>query len=245
MEPPRLKRARLVAAGLVGEDTRLMTFALDGDAPLGFVGGQFVSVHTGQVAASGKPLRRAYSLFGDDAMQDRFELAVKRIEGGEVSAYVHGLAVGDEIRFTGPWGEFHPPAGARGPLLVVATDTGVTAALGLVQSARVASRLHETTFLWLRTGEGYFLPEAMVRARVPAACRDVRVAPLPPIGHPERIAHVRGLVLPLLGQTAPAHAFVAGDGAVNYALLEDLVHAGVPATRDSVESFFNLPRKTA
>jgi ferredoxin-NADP reductase len=36
-----------------------------------------------------------------------------------------------------------------------------------------------------------------------------------------------------------------GDGAVNYALLDDLVAAGVPATRDSVESFFNMPQKSA
>ena len=38
---------------------------------------------------------------------------------------------------------------------------------------------------------------------------------------------------------------IEGDGAVNYALLDDLVAAGVPATRDSVESFFIMPKKSA
>ena len=38
-------------------------------------------------------------------------------------------------------------------------------------------------------------------------------------------------------------AFSSGDGAVNYALLDDLVAAGVPASRDSVESFFNMPKR--
>jgi hypothetical protein len=52
-------------------------------------------------------------------------------------------------------------------------------------------------------------------------------------------------VSPTLAPGRIARAFVAGDGAVNYALLDDLVAAGVPATRDSVESFFNMPKKSA
>lgn len=227
----------------LGEGTRVLTFAAD--APLGFIGGQFVSVATGQVSDAGKPVRRAYSLFSDDREQERFQVAVKHIREGGVSGYMHGLAVGDEIRFTGPWGDFHPPAGARGPLLVVATDTGVTAALGLVRSQRLAARLGETTFLWLRPRPDDFLPEPVVRALVPFACREVRIELLPPIDHPERVAHVRGVVLPILAREPHTHAFAAGDGAVNYALLDDLVRAGVAATRDSLESYFNFPRKSA
>jgi hypothetical protein len=32
---------------------------------------------------------------------------------------------------------------------------------------------------------------------------------------------------------------------VNYALLDDWVAAGIAASRDSVESFFNMPRRAA
>jgi NAD(P)H-flavin reductase len=243
MEPPRKKSARVLGVAELGEGTRVLTFSVD--EPLGFVGGQFVSVATGQVNDAGKPVRRAYSLFSDDREQDRFQVAVKHIRADGVSGYMHALAVGDEIRFTGPWGDFHPPAGARGPLLVVATDTGVTAALGLVRSRRIAARLGETTFLWLRPRPDDFLPEPVVRALIPPACRDVRIELLPPIDHPERVAFVRGVVLPMLAREPLAHGFAAGDGAVNYALLDDLVAAGVPATRDSLESYFNFPRKSA
>jgi hypothetical protein len=52
-------------------------------------------------------------------------------------------------------------------------------------------------------------------------------------------------VLAALLEAGIAQAFLAGDGAVNYALLDDLIAAGVPASRDSVESFFNMPRKSA
>jgi ferredoxin-NADP reductase len=243
MEPPKKKTARVVSVEALRDDTRVFTFVTD--EPLGYVGGQFVSVDTGRVNAAGKPVRRAYSLFSDDREQRRFQLAVKRVNGDGVSGFMHALVLGDAIVFTGPWGQFHPPAGAHGPLLVLATDTGVTAALGLVRSQRVAPRLGETTFVWLRAEDDYFLPEAMVRALVPAACHELRFDALPPIGHPERVAHVRGVVLPMLARGPLAHGFVAGDGAVNYALLDDLIAAGVPATRDSVESFFNMPKKVA
>src|SRR5262249_2107575 len=39
-------------------------------------------------------------------------------------------------------------------------------------------------------------------------------------------------------------AFISGDGAVNYALLEDLNAAGICATKDNLESFFNMPKKS-
>jgi NAD(P)H-flavin reductase len=243
MESPRKKVAHVVGVAELGDETRVLTFSAD--EPLGFVGGQFVSVDTGRVNALGKPVRRAYSLFSDDREQHRFQIAVKHISADGVSGYMHTLGEGDAIRFTGPWGGFHPPAGARGPLLVFATDTGITAALGLVRSQRVAPRLPETTFVWLRSHEGYFLPEPVVRALVPPSCREVRIDLLPPIDDPVRVKHARGVVLPLLARDPPVHGFAAGDGAVNYALLDDLVAAGVPATRDSVESFFNLPRRTA
>jgi ferredoxin-NADP reductase len=48
----------------------------------------------------------------------------------------------------------------------------------------------------------------------------------------------------VLASVGIRQAFVCGDGAVNYALLDDLVAAGVPATKDHLESFFNMPKKS-
>jgi ferredoxin-NADP reductase len=236
------KHARVVATQPLGPDTRLVDF--ERDEPLGFRGGQFLIFDTGQVQANGKALKRAYSLLSSDAEQGRFQIAVKHLPGGPCSTYVHELGVGDEVRFTGPWGKLYPPDEAHGRVLLIATDTGVTATLGLVASARLAPLLAQTSFLWLRSASDYFVPDAFVRARVPAACAEVRIDTLPPIGHPERVPHMRALLAERLAAGPVAHAFVAGDGAVNYALLDDLVAGGVPATRDSVESFFNMPKKS-
>jgi ferredoxin-NADP reductase len=227
----------------LGPDTRLLDLAPA--EPLDFVGGQYVIVDSGLVLENGKAVKRAYSMLSADTDRTRFQLAVKRIPGGPGSGFLHALTAGAELRFSGPWGKLFPHLGARGRTLVLATDTGISAALGLLQSARFAPLLGGAVLLWLRTAADYFLPEAWVRARVPAGCGETRVEPLPPIGHPERIPHARALFRSVLGAGRLEQGFISGDGAVNYALLDDLIAAGVPATRDNVESFFNMPKKSA
>jgi hypothetical protein len=137
----------------------------------------------------------------------------------------------------------------RGITLVLATDTGISAALGLVQARRMHSRLSATVLIWLQVDGDSFLPEALVRSQIPPGCKTVRFAALPPVGHPERIPHMRAVLATELSQARTrggvVRAYISGDGAVNYALLDDLIAAGVPATRDSVESFFNMPKKSA
>jgi ferredoxin-NADP reductase len=194
---------------------------------------------------SGKAVKRAYSFITCDREQRRFQLAVKRIPEGPGSGFLHQHGVGAELRFSGPWGKFYPQDGVRGPTLVLATDTGITAALGLVQSARFEPLLRGAVLIWMRTTPDYFLPEALVRERVPAACGDLRIEAVPPVGHPERVPHARAVLADLLERVPLAQGFVSGDGAVNYALLDDLIQANVPATRDNLESFFNMPKKSA
>jgi NAD(P)H-flavin reductase len=237
--------AQLVEAERIGTDTRVLTLEMKGDEPLGFVGGQYIIVDTGLTAASGKAIKRAYSLLSADQDQRGFTLSSKRLPAGPGSNYMHELPVGGEIKFSGPWGKLRPAEGLSGPTLVVATDTGVTAALGLLRGRPFAALLPQTHFLWLRSEPGYFLPDDFVQASLPPGLGRAEIGPLPPIGHPERISHVRSHVRSVLAEdlSGLGQAFIAGDGLVNYALLDDLVRAGVPATRDSVESFFNMPKK--
>jgi ferredoxin-NADP reductase len=96
----------------------------------------------------------------------------------------------------------------------------------------------------LRPADDDFLPDEFVTARIPEACDDVRIESIPRIGHPERVAHARTLLQRIIARHAPSRAFIAGDGAINYALLEDLNAAGVAASRDNLESFFNMPKKS-
>ncbi len=237
------KMAQVVQATTVGSDTRLLE--LEAAEPLGFVGGQYIIVDSGRMLPNGKAVKRAYSLLSSDADQHRFQLAVQRIPNGPGSDFLHGLEAGMKISFSGPWGKFYVrEEPVQGTTLVLSTDTGVTAALGLVRSARFAALLPKTDFVWLRAGPDYFLPEAMVSASIPNACRDAQCGIIPDIDHPERVSHVRTLFRYVLSCSGIANAFVSGDGAIASVLLDDLTHAGVPATKDNIESFFNMPKKS-
>lgn len=237
------KTARVVGTERMGPDTLLLD--LCATEPLGFVGGQYLILDSRIVLPSGKAVKRAYSLLTSDAEQVRFQLAVKRIPDGLGSAFVHELAAGTDISFSGPWGKFFPREGALGRTLILATDTGITAALGFLHATRFAPVLPQALLIWLRASSEYFLPEEFVREHIPAGCGEVRIEAIPAIGHPERVPHARAILRQVLSRGALAQAFIAGDGAVNQVLLDDLVAVGVPVSRDNVESFFNMPKKSA
>jgi len=238
------KLAQVAAATALGPDTRLLDLEMADGLPLGFISGQYVIVDSGLILPNGKAAKRAYSILSAEAEQRRFQLAVMRIPGGLASGFMHEVSVGQSVSFSGPWGKFSPPEGATGASLVLATDTGITAAVGLIQGMRFAHLLGSTTFIWLRTTADYFLPESVVREYLPRELRETRIAAIPSIEHPERVPYVRTLLREVMNRTPLQRAFISGDGTVNYALLDDLVAGGVPATRDSVESFFNMPKKS-
>ncbi len=237
------KTAQVVRTERLGPDTLLLD--LYAAEPLGFVGGQYLILDSRIVLPSGKAVKRAYSLLTSDAEQRRFQLAVKRIPDGPGSAFVHGLAAGTDISFSGPWGKFFPREGASGSTLILATDTGITAALGFVHATRFAPLLPKALLIWLRGSSDYFLPEKFVRARIPAACGEMRIEAIPTVGHPERVPHARAMLRDVVTRGDFAQAFMAGDGAVNQALFDDLIAVGVAVNKDNVESFFNMPKKSA
>jgi ferredoxin-NADP reductase len=239
------RTARVIGAHATGTGTATRVLELVAAEPLGFIGGQYIIVDSGRVLPSGKAAKRAYSILSSDADQLRFQIAVKRIPAGPVSGFMHELEVGAMLVFSGPWGKMFPRDDAAGATVVVATDTGISAALGLVQAARFRALLPDTVLVWLQAADEEFLPAPLVRGKIPASCGEVRFATLPPIGHPERVPHARAVLAELMQRCPVAQAFSSGDGAVNYALLDDLLAAGIPASRDSVESFFNMPKKSA
>lgn len=237
------KIARVVGTEKLGPDALLLY--LLATEPLGFVGGQYLILDSRIVLPSGKAVKRAYSFLTSDAEQHRFQLAVKRIPDGLGSAFVHELAAGMDIVFSGPWGKFVAREGASGNTLILATDTGITAALGFLHATRFAPLRSQALLIWLRASSEYFLPDAFVRARIPAGCGAVTIDTIPAIGHPARVPHARAILRQVLSRGDFAQAFIAGDGAVNQVLFDDLVVAGVPAGKDNVESFFNMPKKSA
>jgi ferredoxin-NADP reductase len=207
--------ARLLSTREIHSDTRLLRFATE-DA-LGFTGGQYIIVNTGIAIGEGKIAKRAYSLLSSDTGQSHFEIAVRRIHNGPGSNYMLSLAEGSELAFSGPWGKLLPrvPDSANiTPTLVLATDTGITAALGLVNSAIFAPSLAATSIFWLSESDKYFLPESFVRERIPTGCKHFEVVRIPADtdGRESWLSSHQDSFLKRMLSEPPSTAFLSGDG---------------------------------
>ncbi len=235
------KTARVVTTRDLGS-ARLIEFAPA--EPLDFVGGQYLIINSGLTLPDGKLAKRAYSIASPDCEQARFTLFVRRIGEGLASNWLHLRAVGDEIPFSGPWGKFLPDDRTpRRATWIVATDTAITAALGLVNGAPFAPQIDHASLHWLVESDHYFLPPVEVAARLPRGLRTFSRSTIPWVGHPERLGAASAHLADCLRTEVPVSVFLAGDGAVIYPLRQQLIAAGVLDSNIRLEPFFNNPAK--
>ncbi|HUS90382.1 MAG TPA: FAD-binding oxidoreductase [Phycisphaerae bacterium] len=84
-------------------DIKEIRFALSEPAEISQRPGQYVQI----IAPSPEgPVSRAYSVSSPSYVHDEVELNVRIIPGGIGSTYLHNLTEGDQVNFTGPYGEF-------------------------------------------------------------------------------------------------------------------------------------------
>jgi ferredoxin-NADP reductase len=237
------RSARIESAIPVGSNGRVLDMALLDGEQLGFVGGQYVIVDTGVVLPSGKAAKRAYSIMSSDEEQSRFGIAVKRLPTGPGSSAMHATPVGSTLSFSGPWGKYLIEPTMSGRALVFATDTGITAAMGLVRGRAFERLRAHASIVWYLSQENDFVGEAFIRAELGSLGDRLLLEPGLSIGHPERTAHA--LAAALRQGLLPDSAFLSGDGAIVHPLRDALVAAGVPEGHVRVESFFNNPARKA
>jgi ferredoxin-NADP reductase len=242
MAQPRV--ARLVKAERLGPEARLLTFAL-AEGEIGFAGGQYIIVNTGIELAGGKLAKRAYSILSSDDDQREFQIAVRRIGEGPGSNFMHRIEVGAELTFSGPWGKFVTNGASAGPRLVFATDTGITAALGLLQGLGSRARADDTTAVWFVESDDYFLSSSFVRYSLAGLCQNLAVVAAPEITDTARIGRALSILTRSLESRLPGNAFLAGDGAVIYPMRERLIAAGMQKENIHLEAFFNNPERKA
>jgi ferredoxin-NADP reductase len=236
--------ARLVKAERLGPETRLLRFAL-AEGEIDFAGGQYIIVNTGIELAGGKLAKRAYSILSSDDDQREFQIAVRRVGEGPGSNFMHRIEVGAELMFSGPWGKFVSNGASAGPRLVFATDTGITAALGLLQGLGSLARADDTTAVWFVESDDYFLPCSFVESLLSTRCQAFEVTATSEVGDATRIGSALAMLERSLESTLPSIAFLAGDGVVIYPMRERLIAAGMQKESIHVEAFFNNPERKA
>ncbi len=190
-------------------------------------------------------MKRAYSLTptgldgADGAEATHCRLIVKKLDGPG-SAALHAAPIGAEYSFSGPWGKLVSEQEAEERTLFVATDTGITSALGVAPRTDAGT----LTVLWLRAHGERFFDLSRARAAVTASGARFIDAEIPPIGAARAEAawaHVDACV----AEHAPRILLAAGDGDIVFPLKS---RPFPPSTvRDvRIECFFHNPeRKSA
>ena len=214
---------------------RVTSFFLQPSRPFAYRAGQHVDVRL--TAPDGYQARRSYSIASAPEAGETIELAIERLDDGEVSPFFHDIAaVGDEVELRGPLGgHFVWSDSDGGPLLLVGGGSGVVPLMAMIRhraarKSTVPAALVFSARIWDEVifrddliglddrRDGFDLVLALTRepARRPTDySRRVDVAMM-------EQSMVR---LP----APPRLAFVCGSNAFVSAAAQALIDAGVPA----------------
>ena len=240
MATPR-STLRIVAQELIGRSTRALDVVRADGAAWSSVRGKYVILDTGLVLPDGKAVKRAYSLAPVERDGARCRLLVKRLGGGPGSDALHAAPIGAELSFSGPWGKLVPETGLDEETLFVATDTGITSALGVAgwgQEERLS-------VLWLRAEEESFFDPERARAALANAGARFLTATIPAVGAAGRAERAWSLIDACVAERAPRLLLAAGDGEIVFPL-KTRPFPSSPVREVRVECFFHNPeRKSA
>jgi ferredoxin-NADP reductase len=86
-------------------------------------------------AEDGYQAQRSYSIASAPEQRETIDLTVERLEGGEVSTYLHDvLVVGDQVEVRGPIGGYFVwDAATGGPLLLIGGGSGVVPLMAMLR----------------------------------------------------------------------------------------------------------------
>ena len=112
-----------------------------------FKAGQYVQFEVPRYKLTSGPEYRAYSISSDADEHHSLELVITKVAQGAVTTYVHDyLKEGEELRLTGPYGNFYLKNSDR-DILFIATGSGM---------APIKSMLHQAEHLKIRENIQFF-----------------------------------------------------------------------------------------
>lgn len=214
---------------------RVTSFFFRPSRPFAYRAGQHVDVRL--TAPDGYQARRSYSIASAPDDGGMVELAIEKLDDGEVSPFFHEVAaVGDEIELRGPLGgHFVWPDDDGGPLLLVGGGSGVVPLMSMVRhrAARKSTVPVALVFSARIWDEVIFRDELIAlddrRDGFDLALTLTREAARRPSDYSRRVdvAMVAQVMARLPGP--PSIAFVCGSNAFVSAAAQALIDAGMPA----------------
>jgi len=234
---------QLASVAAVRDETpTVRTFSLALPGWPGHRAGQHLDLRL--TAADGYSVERSYSIASEPERVREVDITVERIEGGEVSAFLHEVVVpGDRLEARGPIGGYFVwEAALGGPLLLVAGGSGVVPLMAMVRHrARSTSTVPARLLFSSRgpeeiiygdelerlaaAGDGFEVQHTLTRRQPPAWT-----------GYARRIDEAMlAEVLEPLG--AATRAYACGPTALVETVANGLVRLGLPPDRIRTERF--------
>ena len=127
----RWQQAKIAA--IVPQTPRVKSYFFELTRPFSFRAGQHVDVRL--TAPDGYRAERSYSIASAPGSQRPLELAIERLDDGEVSPFFHDVAaVGDDIELRGPiGGHFVWDVADGGPILLLGGGSGVVPLMSMIR----------------------------------------------------------------------------------------------------------------
>jgi CDP-4-dehydro-6-deoxyglucose reductase len=126
---------RIAGIELAGHDVVRVALRLPPTQRLPYLAGQYIDIIA-------RGVRRSYSIANSPSADGHLELQIRRFAKGILSRYwFEEAAVGDLLRFEGPLGTFFYRGSAAGPLVFLATGTGIAPVKALLEDIAADSEL--------------------------------------------------------------------------------------------------------
>jgi ferredoxin-NADP reductase len=234
---------QLAAVNAVRDETptvRSLTFGLPSWS--GHRAGQHVDLRL--TAADGYSVERSYSIASEPERVGEIDITVERIEGGEVSPFLHEVVVpGDRLEVRGPIGGYFVwEAELGGPVLLVAGGSGVVPLMAMARHrARAATGIAMRLLLSSRGPEEIIYADELDRLAAAGDGFEV-VHTLTRRQPPGWTGYSRRIDEPMLAEVLEplgtgARAYACGPTALVETVANGLVRLGLPPDRIRTERF--------
>jgi ferredoxin-NADP reductase len=213
----------------------IKSFFLSLTEPFAYRAGQHVDLRL--TAPDGYHAMRSYSIASAPDGSNVIELAIERLENGEVSPFFHEVAeVGDEIELRGPLGgHFVWAAPDGGPLLLIGGGSGVVPLMAMVRYRQaMAADVPALLLFSARTWDDVLFRDELfaLEQRSPGFTLVLTLTRENAKRHGD---YGRRVDAPMLAETvarlpsAPRHVFICGGNTFVNAASDGVLTAGIPA----------------
>ncbi|HOF18478.1 MAG TPA: FAD-binding oxidoreductase [Phycisphaerae bacterium] len=149
------------------DDIKELRIALLDPQTIEFVPGQYIQLEAPAYGDNPEPVFRAYSISSPPDDHGHVELIIRLVPGGICTTWVfEHLKEGDEVRLTGPYGEFHPSETQR-EMVWIAGGSGMAPFWSIVRHMKQHNIARKTTYFFgsVRKADVFFLDELSALAK--------------------------------------------------------------------------------